>query len=111
MVALQVVVYNSRSQEPKRSFTRFQDKAYGGSLRPDGKLLAAGGETGVVQLFDCASRSVLRQLRGHQKPCHVTRFSPDKVHVLSGGDDVTVSPLQEPPSFPSLRWYVVQTMF
>jgi len=85
-----VVIYNGRSQEPKRSFTRFQDKAYGGSLRPDGKLLAAGGETGVVQLFDCASRSVLRQLRGHQKPCHVTRFSPDKVHVLSGGDDVTI---------------------
>lgn len=85
-----VVMYNGRSQEVKRNFTRFQDKAYSGCLRHDGKLMVAGGETGIVQVFDCASRSVLRQLKGHQKPCHVTQFSPDKVHVLSGGDDVTI---------------------
>lgn len=41
------------------------------------------------------SRAVLRQLKGHQRPVHVARFSPDKLHVLSGGDDATVrfSPL------------------
>ena len=33
---------------------------------------------------------MLRQLKGHARPVHVARFSPDKVHVLSGGDDVTV---------------------
>ena len=30
---------------------------------------------------------MLRQLKGHQRPVHVARFAPDKVHVLSGGDD------------------------
>mmetsp|Transcript_38583 Transcript_38583/g.109118 ORF Transcript_38583/g.109118 Transcript_38583/m.109118 type:complete len:511 (-) Transcript_38583:107-1639(-) len=85
-----VLLYDCKTQEVKRTFSRFQDKAYSGNLRSDGKVMVAGGETGVVQLFDCSSRSVLRQLKGHQKPCHVAMYSPDKVHVLSGGDDVTV---------------------
>jgi U3 small nucleolar RNA-associated protein 15 len=33
---------------------------------------------------------VLRQLKGHQRPVHVARFAPDKTHVLSGSDDVTL---------------------
>lgn len=43
-----------------------------------------------TQVFDANSRSVLRQLKGHQRPVHVTRFAPDKTHVMSGGDDVTL---------------------
>jgi U3 small nucleolar RNA-associated protein 15 len=43
-----------------------------------------------AQVFDVGSRAVLRQLKGHQRPVHVARFSPDKLHVLSGGDDATV---------------------
>jgi hypothetical protein len=41
-------------------------------------------------VFDANSRAVLRQLKGHARPAHVARWSPDKTHVLSGGDDVTV---------------------
>lgn len=44
----------------------------------------------LVQVFDANSRSVLRQFKAHQRPTHVARFSPDKVHVLSGSDDVTI---------------------
>lgn len=33
---------------------------------------------------------MLRQLKGHSRPVHVTRFASDKTHVLSGGDDVTL---------------------
>jgi WD40 repeat protein len=43
-----------------------------------------------TQVFDAGSRSVLRQLKGHSRPVHVTRFAADKTHVLSGGDDVTL---------------------
>lgn len=39
------------------------------------------------QVFDANSRGLLRQLKGHQRPVHVTRFAPDRLHVLSGGDD------------------------
>jgi U3 small nucleolar RNA-associated protein 15 len=50
VLSVQVVMYNGRSQEVKRNFTRFQDKAYSGCLRHDGKLMVAGGETGIVQV-------------------------------------------------------------
>ncbi len=43
-----------------------------------------------VQVFDAGSRSVLRQFKGHARPCHVVRWSPDKLHLLSGSDDVTL---------------------
>ena len=39
------------------------------------------------QVFDASSRGLLRQFKGHQRPVHVARFAPDKLHVLSGGDD------------------------
>jgi U3 small nucleolar RNA-associated protein 15 len=42
-----------------------------------------------VQVFDANSRGMLRQLKGHKRAAHVARFSPDKLHVLSGADDVT----------------------
>lgn len=35
------------------------------SFRCDGKLLAAGGESQMVQVFDVEHKTVLRQLKGH----------------------------------------------
>lgn len=164
----QVILYDGLSRQVRRTFSRFKDTAYSGSLRNDGKLLVAGGQNGIVQVrlpggcccrgvllpgcraalaasgpsicvrsgagkgccplagklagqpakstamrlpaqshtyvrmtgshchccctqvFDAGSRSVLRQLKGHSRPVHVTRFASDKTHVLSGGDDVTL---------------------
>ena len=45
----------------------------------------------TVQMFDSQKQTLLRQLKGHQRPVHTTRFAPDKMHVLSGSDDATVS--------------------
>lgn len=73
----------------KKTVSRFKDTAYSGVFRSDGRMLAAGGQDGTVQLFDAASRSVLRQFKAHKRPAHVVRFAPDKLHVLSGSDDVT----------------------
>eukprot|EP00850_Spirogloea_muscicola_P010898 SM000065S20247 [mRNA] locus=s65:630316:634174:- [translate_table: standard] len=84
-----VLVYDCRQRALKKTFSRFKDIAYSGSLRPDGQLLVAGGEAGVVQVFDPGSRDVLRQLKGHAGPVHYTRFGRDKLHILSGGDDST----------------------
>jgi len=85
-----VMVYDPRTRELKRQFTRFQDKAYGGALRSDGRLLCAGGEQALVQVFDCASRSLLRQFKGHTKAVHGTCFAKDRTHLVSASDDVTV---------------------
>eukprot|EP00891_Asterochloris_glomerata_P002672 jgi/Astpho2/2672/fgenesh1_pm.00049_%23_14_t len=85
-----VLVYDKSTAQVKRQFTRFKDKAYSGTFRGDGKLLVAGGEDGIVQVFDGGSRAVLRLLKGHQAACHATRFAPDGQHVLSAADDTTV---------------------
>jgi U3 small nucleolar RNA-associated protein 15 len=45
-----VTVYDGLSTAVKRTFSRFSDKAYCGRFRADGKLLAAGGESGIVQV-------------------------------------------------------------
>lgn len=45
----QVIVYDSL-MNINRTFSRFKDKAYSGKFRADGKLLAAGGENGLVQV-------------------------------------------------------------
>lgn len=73
-----------------RTISRFRDVAYSGCFRSDGRLVAAGGQDGVVQVFDANSRSVLRQFKAHKRPTKVVRFGADKLHVLSGSDDVTV---------------------
>ena len=113
---LQVVVYDTLSGRALRAFSRFRDKAYSAVFRGDGRLLAAGGEEGVVQarraghagwavhakqhcyaerqptllqVFDASSRALLRQLSGHARPAHVVRFpaAPSHARVFSGGDD------------------------
>ncbi|KAL4450608.1 hypothetical protein ABPG77_000964 [Micractinium sp. CCAP 211/92] len=80
-------VFDGSTSAAKRQFTRFKDKAYGGSFRRDGRLIAAGGEDTVVQVFDASSRTLLRQFKGHKAPVHVARFAADNLHVLTGGDD------------------------
>jgi U3 small nucleolar RNA-associated protein 15 len=87
---LQVLVYDGRTHALKKTVARFPDTAYCGTLRADGKLLAAGCETGLVQVFDLATRSVLRRFTTHARPTRAVRFTPDKTHVLSGSDDATV---------------------
>ncbi|CAK0783260.1 hypothetical protein CVIRNUC_006459 [Coccomyxa viridis] len=85
-----VIIFDARNRHPLTTLSRFKDKAYSGTFRSDGRLLVAGGETGHVQVFDPQKQTLLRQLRGHQRPVHTTRFAPDKMHVLSGSDDATV---------------------
>lgn len=45
----QVIIYD-RMLGVRRTIGRFKDKAYCGTFRSDGKLLAAGGEDGLVQV-------------------------------------------------------------
>lgn len=86
-----VTVYDGETSKVKKTISRFSDMAYSGVFRPDGRLLVAGGEMGLIQVFDINSRLILRQLKGHTRAVHWVRYSPlDKLHVLSGSDDNTV---------------------
>ncbi|ERN05721.1 protein SLOW WALKER 1 isoform X1 [Amborella trichopoda] len=72
---------------PKSTIRKFSDVAYSGTFRPDGKLLAAGGESGNVQIFN-PKGDPLRRLVGHVHPVHYVSYPHnDKLHILSGGDD------------------------
>jgi U3 small nucleolar RNA-associated protein 15 len=85
-----VTIYDGATGGVRRVVGRFADKAYGARFRGDGKLLAAGGESGVVQVFDAGSRALLRQFKGHGRPVHAVEFSPDRARLASGGDDATL---------------------
>ncbi|KAI6164903.1 Trp-Asp repeat-containing protein [Pisolithus thermaeus] len=74
-----------------RTISRFKDVARSGNIRSDGKLVVAGDDTGLVQIFDINSRAILRTLDSHKQPVHVTKFSPlSHTQVLSCSDDTTV---------------------
>ncbi|KAL8141648.1 hypothetical protein V2J09_014680 [Rumex salicifolius] len=73
------------------TISAFKDISYSASFRSDGKLVAAGGETGIVQVFDTKSRNPLRQLRGHTRAVRLVRYPRvDLLHLFSGGDDSVV---------------------
>ncbi|XP_075035928.1 U3 small nucleolar RNA-associated protein 15 homolog [Mixophyes fleayi] len=80
-------IYGQYSQEPIKTFSRFKDTAYCGTYRGDGRLLAAGCEDGVVQLFDINGKAALRQFYGHSKAVHFVDFTSDKFRIVSGSDD------------------------
>lgn len=52
-----------------------------------------------LQIFEVGTRSILRQLTGHVRPVHVTRFDEDSVHVISGSDDKTLRSWDLPTGF------------
>ncbi|KAF7721902.1 snoRNA-binding rRNA-processing protein [Apophysomyces ossiformis] len=85
-----VHIYSSKTHQPKKKISRFNDIAYSGSFRNDGKLVVAGDATGLVQVFDVNSRAILRTFREHTMPVHVTRFSSNNTNVLSASDDRSV---------------------
>ncbi|KAL7422709.1 U3 small nucleolar RNA-associated protein 15 [Cryptotrichosporon argae] len=85
-----VLVYAPRTGKVVKTISRFKDTARGAEFRKDGKLVVAGSEDGLVQVFDVGSRAVLRTMKGHNQPTHVTHFSPHLPQILSASDDATV---------------------
>ncbi|KAI6119301.1 Trp-Asp repeat-containing protein [Pisolithus croceorrhizus] len=89
--ATRVQIYAPRTQKVTKTISRFKDVARSGNIRSDGKLVVAGDDTGLVQIFDINSRAILRTLDSHKQPVHVTKFSPlSHTQVLSCSDDTTV---------------------
>ena len=82
-----VSLYDPISDNVQRSFSRFEDDAYSGKFRRDGKLLVAGDKTGHVKVFDVVTKAVLRQLKGHTSAVRAATWTQDALHMLSGSDD------------------------
>ncbi|KAH9951591.1 WD40 repeat-like protein [Amylocystis lapponica] len=89
--ATRVQIYAPRTQKVTKTISRFKDVARSGCIRGDGKLVIAGDDTGLIQVFDIHSRAILRTLDSHKQPVHVTKFSNlDHTQVISCSDDTTV---------------------
>jgi WD40 repeat protein len=56
---------------------------------PDGRRLLAGGDRGLICVWDIASGEILRTLEGHRGGTTVIHFSPDGRQVLTAGGDCT----------------------
>ncbi|TKA78758.1 hypothetical protein B0A55_04130 [Friedmanniomyces simplex] len=91
-----VQIYNAKTRKLVKTISRFgvDDTARSGVLRRDGRILLAGGDSGVVQAFDTGSRAILRQWRGehaHKQAVHVVRWNPSVLtDLMSASDDRTV---------------------
>lgn len=60
-----VLIYAPKTGKVVKQITRFKDTARGGEFRKDGKLVVAGSDEGLVQVFDVSSRAVLRTMQEH----------------------------------------------
>ena len=58
--ATRVQIYAPRTQKVTKTISRFKDVARSGNIRSDGKLVIAGDDTGLVQVFSHSSCSGLR---------------------------------------------------
>lgn len=82
-----VGLFSGKTGAIVRGISRFHTVAHSGVMRGDGKLVGAGQDNGVVQLFDSTTKDVLRVFKGHVGPVQTVRFGADNVHVATGGDD------------------------
>ncbi|PGH12610.1 hypothetical protein AJ80_06669 [Polytolypa hystricis UAMH7299] len=86
-----VQIFSVRTRKLLKTLSRFDDTARSAEVRPDGRVLVAGDETGAIQVFDVNSRAILRTWKEHKQPVWVSRFSPrDPTALLSASDDKTV---------------------
>ncbi|KAL4877446.1 WD40-repeat-containing domain protein [Aspergillus karnatakaensis] len=101
-----VQIYSIRTRKLLRSITRFDDTARGTDVRPDGRILVAGDDSGTLQVFDVSSRAILKTWKDHKQPVWVAKFSPsDPTTLLSASDDRTVR-LWDLPSETSVKTFV-----
>ncbi|KAF1833442.1 WD40 repeat-like protein [Decorospora gaudefroyi] len=88
-----VQIFSSKTRKVVKTISRFgvDDVAHSGNIRRDGRILVAGGDTGVIQAFDVKSRAILKTWKEHKQPVWVTQWHPsDLTSLMSCSDDRTV---------------------
>ncbi len=71
-------------------FTDYVGAVMAVAISPDGQLLTAGVDNGVIYLWQLHTRQLLGAYHGHQGHMGGLAFSPDGARLLSGSDDQTL---------------------
>ena len=85
--SLQVDIFSTQTNAIYRTLTRFKDVVRCASYRHDGKLLAAGDDSGSTQLLDMGTRTVMRTFAGHSRSVRVAKFLGDGGQLVTASDD------------------------
>ncbi|KAF1989825.1 WD40 repeat-like protein [Aulographum hederae CBS 113979] len=100
-----IILHSTSSRQPTRTLSRLPPgaTAYSGSIRRDGRVLAAGSDSGLIQVYDVGSRAILKTWHEHRQPVWVTKWHPsDLTSLMSCSDDATVR-LWDLPSETAVR--------
>jgi WD40 repeat protein len=68
------------------------------AFRPDGRILASGGDDRSIRLWDVATGKKTVPLMGHTDKVRAVAFSPDGQTLASGSSDGTIKLWQLPSS-------------
>lgn len=86
-----IQLFSHRTRKLIKTISRFDDTAYGGELRSDGRVLAAGDESGTIQVFDVGSRAILKTWKESKQPVRTVKWHhSEPTSLMSCGDDTTV---------------------
>ena len=83
----EVQIWDIDSRKLRHSIAASTDTLFGGSISPDGKLLACGAADKSVRLYDLATGKELRKMDHHEDWVFQTAFGVDSKRLVTVGRD------------------------
>ena len=83
----EVQIWDVDARKIRHSIVTSTDTLFGGSISPDGKLLACGAADKSIRLYELASGKELRKMDHHEDWVFQTVFGVDSKRLVSAGRD------------------------
>jgi WD40 repeat protein/mono/diheme cytochrome c family protein len=83
----EVQIWDVEGRKLRHSIAASSDTLFGGSVSPDGKLLACGAADKVIRLYDVATGAEVRKMEHHEDWVFQTVFGVDGKRLVTVGRD------------------------